>query len=105
MKKPTKTTKKAMKDTRKSIGITKSTIAKCKLCPAYRDIDDVDDLGDPSFVCDVFCDYCSLVVDHCDWAGLTERKTRIEQAFRRAKESYDFDIALVTAVMDMEKDK
>jgi hypothetical protein len=94
-----------MKDTRKNVEVTKSTIAKCKLCPACRDIDDVDDLGNPSFVCDVFCDYCSLVVDRCDKNSLIERKIRIMRAFAAAKESYDFDITLVTAVMDMEKDK
>jgi len=102
MKKPNKTTKKAMKDTRENVGVTKSNIAKCDTCPGCRALDDVDDLGNPSFACDVFCDYCSLVADRCNKASLIERKLRILQAFDRAKESYNFDVALVTAVMNIE---
>jgi len=105
MKKPNKTTKKAMKDTRNGEGVTKSNILKCKLCPAKRALDDVDDLGNPSYACDVFCDYCSLVVDRCNKASLIERKLRILQALFAAKETYTFDIALVTAAMDRLEDE
>ena len=105
LKNPNDTTKKALKDTRESVGVKKPNILKCKRCPACRGLDDVDDTGEPSFACDVFGDYCSLSVYHCNREGIIHVKACIEQDFRRAKETHDFDIALVTAVMDRLEDE